>query len=121
MKRQRTTENVTLTIERVRAEKIRKEAARVGLTLSEYAVTLMEGATPAWSAAEVQTTALVANRIVRAISVLTPYQADNDAASDAIELLRSAQKLIADKHATDDLTYAAAITARNADDHWGDG
>ena len=31
MKRQRTTENVTLTIERVRAEKIRKEAARVGL------------------------------------------------------------------------------------------
>ena len=53
--------------------------------------------------------------------MLVPYEADNESASEAIVLLRSAQKLIADKHATDDLTYAAAITARNADDHWGDG
>ncbi|GAC1501735.1 MAG: hypothetical protein NVS1B2_26970 [Vulcanimicrobiaceae bacterium] len=93
------------------------------MTVSDFITTLVHGETPLpRPAAGSELIALAANRVVRAIDALKPYEADNDAAADAIGFLRAAQGYLADEQERAVATYDAATTPRHGiDDHWGDG
>ena len=111
----RTTTNLHLRLPRDAAERLRASAAALGFTESEYVATLVRGEIPiSRPAADMQDVALAGNRVVRAIAAL----AANASATDAVRLLREAQRYIANELQKAQPAYAAALAAHVKDDSW---
>ncbi|MFZ1124201.1 MAG: hypothetical protein WAN59_03550 [Candidatus Baltobacteraceae bacterium] len=115
--RARTTENITLTLDRESDARVRKAAAACGLAASTYVSALIRGeAVIAKPAAGLQDLALIANRVARALELLAQEPADVRKATGVLEdgAARIAELLRAQLPA-----YDAAVQEQVRDDTWG--
>jgi hypothetical protein len=114
----RTTEDVHLTLPRELAGKLKANAQALGLTVSDYVGTLAKGQEPiARPGATMQDIALAGNRVVRAIGILESIAGEP---SNALALLREAQRFIAAELQKAQPAYEEAVAIQIGTDIWGE-
>lgn len=106
----RTTETLYLRVPPIVAQRAETDARRLGIPISEYVATLIQGRAPVGRpAADMQDVSLAGNRLVRAIGVLQTSQPDVQA---AVALLREAQRFIFAELQKARPTYEGVIALR---------
>jgi len=112
----------TLRLDRELDERMRHNASRMGLTVTDYLGALIRGEKSiALPAAEGQCLALVGNRIARTLALL---HEETVIVGEVVGLLREAQRINVEytRHLLP--AYEAAVAARRehlaTDDYWGD-